>query len=135
MDEISSKQLKTDCWQTTASQEKQKPELDYDSELDILYVYFVQIDEKERILTRNVDRNVRLLFRNSDREIVGMSIESFKEGFLPRYAKHGWRLMDTGMYLEGIRDIRFDIEPDEKARSGSLSKSLERNWKVDPIFA
>ncbi len=131
-------ELKTDYWRSLSEREHRKPELDYDSELDTLYLYFAPIESRERIITHYVDQYVAFLFRNSDKQVIGMSFEYFMRGYLAQYANKTWRLSDTGLKLAGIKDFLFKVEAREMPSSEkvlTLPRPLEKKVQAEPVFA
>ena len=82
---IDIKQLSTKLWKE-ADKGKKHPELDYDGDLDVLYLYFFETGD-ETIVTHYIDQYVALLYKHSDNEVVGVSIEDFEKGFAPLHAR------------------------------------------------
>ena len=133
---INSKDLKTDYWHKVSK--NKIPELDYDSEVDTLYIYFAPFDSKDRIIYHFVDQYVAFLFRSSDNEVVGMAFEYFMRGYMPKYNNQTWMLSKTNTQLNGIKDFLFRVELKDVPHTEKLytiPKPIERRVQAEPVFA
>jgi hypothetical protein len=133
---VQNNQLKSNYWQKI-EKENIKPIFQYDEILDTFFFY-ISLQEKERVIAHYIDEDVAFLYRHSDKEIVGMKIEYFKKSFLPKYANNTWKLSNTGIQLEGIRDFIFKVEA---VKTSPLSNQytipipIEPRIHAEPVFA
>ena len=130
-------ELKTDLWQDAFTHDK-APDFDYDSDSDVMYLYFSNFEKKDRIITHAIDKHVSFLFRHSDNEIVGMSFEAFQKSFMPSYQGKSWSLKDTGIRFSNIRDVRFSFIQKAAPSHSKLSlvrKPIADKISLEPVFA
>ena len=135
-EEIDIKQLSTKLWKE-ADKGKKHPELEYDGDLDVLYLYFFETGD-ETIVTHYIDQYVALLYKHSDNEVVGMSIEDFEKGFAPRYAdRKAWKLSDSGIKFNGVREVVFALKKEEHAQVKQRAERIEikRDISLEQQFA
>jgi hypothetical protein len=108
-----------------------QPEQDYESGMDTLYLCFVPDDgSNPTIVTHFIDAHVAVLYRSDNREIVGMAIEGvddFSEHF---NLEKPWRLSDTGVTLNGMRDMVICIQAKEQRVFGHPRNELSIKKKI-----
>lgn len=129
---VQSTELKTDYWQYLDQQKEVKPYLNYDSELDTLFIYFSP-GETDLIITHEIDPYISFLYRCEDKEIIGMKIEEFESEFLPAVdEKREWRLSKAGVKLNGLCDFVFTVE---RETTPDIPKRIEKEIKtLAPVF-
>jgi hypothetical protein len=135
---VESKDLKTNEWIKLGKVQKQKPISSYDALLDNFYIYFVPFAKNERILTFYIDRYAAFLIRAKDNEIVGMCFEAVQKSFFPAHINKRWRLSDTKITLEGIRDLHFGINVVEETKPAPhyiVRKPIDKNIELEPVYA
>jgi hypothetical protein len=128
--EVKVSELKSNYWREV-SNKKIQPQIEYDPENDVFYFYFVP-SGKDPIVTHYVDQNVAFVFRASDNEIVGFCIEGFERSFSSRYAnKHEWKLSETGVVIQGIRELKFAIKREQNTRVDLPVTDIRVNRDID----
>ena len=111
MKEIDITEFSTALWK---AKKNQHPTLEYDDVIDVLRLFFVDPGEV-LVATHYIDEFVGLLYTPENNEIVGMSIEDFEMSFVPRFAgRPAWRLSDSGVQLNGVRDVVFGLQKEVK---------------------
>ncbi|MGC1375136.1 MAG: hypothetical protein WA821_02880 [Anaerolineales bacterium] len=109
--EINVTDLSTKLWKANHNRH---PIIEYDDVLDMLNLFFVEPGDG-LIVTHYIDQFVAVLYTHENKEIVGMSIEDFEMSFVPRFAgRPAWRLSDSGVQLNGVRDVVFGLQKEVK---------------------
>ncbi len=132
------KDLKTTEWLRLRKEENKKPNVKYNEHRDVLYMYFVPVQKKERILTYYIDRYAALLFRAVDNEIVGICFEGFKRSFFPAHIEKEWRLVDTKIELDGVQDFHISIHSVQEPKPAphyTIPKPIDQNVSFEPVYA
>ena len=135
---VNTNDLRTDYWKSASEIEKKRPELDYDAELDTLYLYFVSISPNDRVISHYLDRHVSFLFRASDNEIVGMAFERFMKGYLPTHKNKPWSLAATGVQIKGIKDFLFRVDFMDTSpllKFDTIPNPMGKKVQAKPVFA
>jgi len=135
---LESSDLKTNEWLRLGREEKKKPQISYDKYQDVLYMYVVPIKKTERILTFYIDRYAGLLFRAEDQEVIGICFEAFCRSFFPAHINKRWSLKDTGVVLNGIRDLNIRIQTAEQPNPAPhyiINGPIDKSVSLEPVFA
>lgn len=118
---VPTKNLKTTFWSQHSIQRTDPEDLYYNKDLDALSLRIVS--RKVETVVHYIDEHVALLYRPSDLEIVGIRIEDFENGFLPKYAELQkiWRLSDNCKDIEDFGDLLITTQKKESQISGPLT--------------
>lgn len=84
--------------------------MDYDPRSDILMLMIVP--PTQETVVHYIDEYVALLYEPDTNEVVGFQVEAFEHSFMPEHAPLAavWRLSDTGVELDDVRDLLFVFE-------------------------
>lgn len=110
---MQTKKLKTGLWTQYCSKSQNPEDFYYNEVVDALS--FRIVSRLEETIVHYIDEHVGLLYRPSDLEIVGIRIEGFKKGFLPKYAdlQKEWRLSTNCSDLNDFGDMLITVEKQE----------------------
>lgn len=111
-----------------------KPTLEYDPELDTLFICFVP-DGDGPIVTHYIDGLVAVLYQHADNEIIGLSIEGFIGTFARRFSgDKTWSLMHTGTLFNGVREVKIGVQEIVlHAQSVDEPKKIEQPKQTKPL--
>jgi len=103
---IPTKELKV----TRLAGERHPPMLYYDRDFDALMILAISPDTET--VVHYIDDHVALLYEPETLEIVGLQIEDFKSGFLPKHenVRRVWRLSEANKNLEDVGDLIITFE-------------------------
>lgn len=105
-----------------AFREKALPIINIDKRYDSVELIFVK--SKQGVVVHYLDEYVSLLYEEKTKEIVGIMIESFEKGFLPKYSEleKAWKLSDTFDNFNDVGDLKIVAERKEKEVASEVSK-------------
>ena len=107
---METKELKMTRLVRSAASERRPLMLHYDSDSDALIMLAVPPDVET--VVHYIDDHVALLYEPETLEIVGLQIEDFEHGFLPKHdaVRRVWRLSEANMKLEDFGDVIITFE-------------------------
>lgn len=108
---ITTSQLQTNLLKELAKERKHQGFIDYDKDLDLLMVMVVHPDKEIVVHYIDGEDHVALLYQADTFEVVGLQIEDFETGFIPKYAavENIWRLSDR-IKFNNLWDLTLEIK-------------------------
>jgi len=134
-------QLKTDLLGELVRTGKHKPFFFYDEELDELIVMAVPPEIETVIHYIDGEDSVAIIYQADNFEIVGLQIEDFQKGFVPKYSsvEKVWRLSDC-VDVENLGDMMVKVENMQPRVAREVAKASipligEPAKRLEKVFA
>lgn len=118
---VDTKELKTDLWNEWVLRSKFVYNY-YNPRVDS-FTLLIVFPDREKIV-HYLDDYVALVYDPETMEVIGLRVEAFEKGFLPKYAElqRSWRLSDVCDELEDFGDLVFQVQRREKQLAHTISQ-------------
>lgn len=138
---INIEQLQTNRLGEISKREKVRPYFHYDKDLDELIILAVPPEVETVVHYIDGEEHVAILYQADNFEIVGLQIEDFESGFIPKYAsvEKAWKLSDCAN-IDNLWDMTVKVErmkPIVAHEIAKASSSLlgEKGKRLEKVFA